>query len=299
MNALAVLRRHRRLVLSATCLSLLLGAGMGGCVNQDAYDRLVDANRQLQSQNQELLDRNRALEEANRTLTTRVGEGDMTKEQMAAMMRDLEQQLNDKNRMLAEFDSRFKDIKVGTLLDPETDAALKDLAARYPQLLSYDANRGMVRFNSDITFNSGDFKLTSDAERAIGEFARLLRDIPTASQYDLRVIGHTDSQPVTQRAGRRFTNNDELSAFRAIQVANAFSGNGIPREKVEFAGFGEHRPAVAQSGNVPANRRVEVYLVKSTWNGTSMPANPVRASAPTAPAKPVQPATPRGPDFMK
>lgn len=270
---------------------------LGGCVNQDAYDGLQAQNRALQAQNQELLDRNKALDEANRELMARIGKGDMTEQQMAALIAQLQDELANKNKMLSEFDGRFKDIQVGTLLDPQTDAALKEFAARFPHLLSYDADRGMVRFNSDITFASGDFTLTPSAKQAIGEFARLLRETPSAAQYDLRVIGHTDTQPVRQIAGRRFRDNDELSAFRSISVANEFSANGMPRQRVEFAGFGSSRPAVNQTGNVPANRRVEVYLVKSTWNGTTLPSTPVTAQ-PVA-TTPVKPATTRTPDIMK
>ncbi len=280
-------------------LSLLALASLplGGCVNQDAYDDLRRSNDALKAQNQELLERNAQLEAAAREMAARFGTADMTREQMAQLIKDLEAQLASKNQMLSDFDQRFGQIKVGTLLDPQTDAALRDLAARYPNLLSYDAERGMVRFNSDITFASGSWDLTSSARSAIGEFAKLLREIPSAGQYDIKVIGHTDSQRVSQRPGRRFTNNDELSAFRSIAVANEFANNGLPRQKLEFAGFGEHRPIIDRgpNANVPENRRVEVYLVKSTWSGATTTSAPASAPA-TAPQ---QPAQPRTMDIMK
>lgn len=284
-----------KLVLTAP-LALALAGGVGGCVNQDAYDRLVASNDALKTQNQNLLDQNAALDAANKELAARFASGDITREQQAQMIKDLQAELEKRNQMLAGYDSRFNNLNVGTLLDPQTDAALKDLAARYPNLLSYDAERGLVRFNSDITFASGDFNVTPTAQSAIAEFAKLLLQIPSASQYDLKIIGHTDAQRVTQKGGRRFINNDELSAFRAISVANAFNANGIAKQKTEFAGFGESRPAVTNNanGNTPQNRRVEVYLVKSTWNGQIAPAAP----SSSAPAPAPRPAT-KPMDVMK
>ena len=65
-------------------------------------------------------------------------------------------------------------------------------------------------------------------------------------------------------------------------------GAGLSTQKVEFAGWGENRPAVTNgsNGNTPQNRRVEVYLVRSTlgsMGGGNMPA-PAKAPASARPA---------------
>jgi hypothetical protein len=85
-----------------------------------------------------------------------------------------------------------------------------------------------------------------------------------------------------------------LSAHRAISVRRVLSDRGVAPERVQAAGWGEHRPSVPNtaSGNTPANRRVEIYLVPSTWRGPTgssasapAPAPAPRATPPVDPTK--------------
>ena len=89
-------------------------------------------------------------------------------------------------------------------------------------------------------------------------------------------------------------------AFRALSVHNEPIANGLARHKVMFAGFGESRPAVANNpnGNTPQNRRVEVYLVKSTFGGLEATA-PTAGPSGAAPAAPASPGKGAVPDIMK
>src|SRR5262249_1366978 len=107
---------------------------------------------------------------------------------------------------------------------------------------------------------------------------------PSAQGYDIKIIGHTDTQVVRQLKGRDFKDNWELSAFRSISVMHEFTHMGVQPERIEIAGRGEFQPAVANlaKGNTPQNRRVEIFLVRGS--GFHPPTN--TAPTPTkAPAK--------------
>jgi chemotaxis protein MotB len=276
-----------------------------GCVNQDQWDEVRRANATLKAENQMLADQVRQQQEAAEALRRQALSAQAAAEAAQRQVAERDAELARLRGEIEAMDARLRGLDF-TGLDPVTDAALQNLASRFPNLLTYDSKRGMLRFASDLTFASGSFELTGEARAAVNELARLLRETPEAAGYDVSVVGHTDTQPVRAVAGRPFRNNVELSAFRAITVRNELVAGGLAAEKVEFAGFGEFRPAVENtpSGNTPANRRVEVYLRPSTFGGLRATpiTRPAGASAsPTAPARPATaPARPRAePDIMK
>jgi flagellar motor protein MotB len=290
-------------------------AGGTGCVRQDQWDDLNRTNAalraQLQQKEDQLEQERRQMEELRRAAAA----GQATAEQMKQLAEAERRAREAQEAKNAELMAKLGGMNFGGL-DPQTDAALAALADRFPNILSYDSKRGMLRFASDLTFASGSFELTGEAQNTIGELGRILTSIPEAGQYDVSVVGHTDTQPVRVTAARRFTNNTELSAFRAMEVRKALIAGGLPAERVEFAGFGEHRPAVENSanGNTPANRRVEVFLRPSTFGGlkatpitrpaggATAPARPAAAGGSGAGTTPTAPAGPRprpAPEIMK
>lgn len=287
-----------RQIASLTLIALAAGAmGLGGCVRQNTYDDVEGTNKALTAQNQSLADRVKSLEAALEDARRRSSRVETNSSDANMTLTALQQQNEELRRRLADYDARLQGLAAGPV-DQVTDEALQDLARRYSDILSYDSARGMLRFNSDLTFASGSFELTSGARSTLEALTRILRELPSAQQYDIRVVGHTDSQPVSQRSARPFKNNIELSAFRAISVRNAIAGTGgIADNRVEFAGFGEFRPQVENNanGNTPSNRRVEVFLTRSTL-GQNSPGMPpvIRRAAPVAPAAPrtVTPGTP-------
>lgn len=272
-------------------LTVLAGLtlGLGACqVNQSTYDELLNGYNALKTRNVELTDENSALRASLDDMRGSL-KGDSS---AAAEAMSLNQKLRMDNeslqRRIQEMDARLAGLSMQPLqvaLDAQTDTALSNLAQQFPGLLSYDSARGMLRFTSDVTFASGSFELTDAGRRAVREFGRVLNNTASAGQYEISVVGHTDTQPVTLREGRRFRDNAELSAFRALSVRNDLVAAGIEPHRVEFAGYGETRPAVPNnsSGNTTQNRRVEVYLRKSAYSGLTAAPVKSRAVAPSAP----------------
>jgi chemotaxis protein MotB len=310
-NAIVNRSALRRLGPAALLSTLgLFGLGLGGCAGSNSA--LLDANRALQDRNTELAQRADSLTRLNQELQRALQERDGLLSQANMTINDLrsgsggaQARIDELNRRIAEL-GQFGDINIA--LDPETDKLLEQLAQQYPDLLEYDRVRGMIRFKSDLTFDSGSDVVRSGAKPSLQALAGILTG--AAAQYDVRVVGHTDSQRLSAGTAARHTSNIRLSADRAISVRNELSNAGVDRNRIEIGGWGEFSPRVPNNpnGNTAENRRVEIFLVRPM--GSRIPVNaapegslPPRGSAParsggaTTPARPATP--PPAEEIMK
>jgi chemotaxis protein MotB len=147
-------------------------------------------------------------------------------------------------------------------LPPELDRALKDLAAKYPDVIEYDARKGAVRWKSDLTFDKGSDKVRETALASLRAFSDIVNSA-AASAFEVVVVGHTDNLPIGPITARQHPSNWHLSVHRAISVMFALKGNGVGYERMGCMGYGEHRPRVPNParGGSEQNRRVEIFLV--------------------------------------
>ena len=281
-----VRRLARRPINTPFIIPAVAGAALalGGCVSEGAYDDLQTANRSLSSRNASLTSE---LEEAESLAGTM---RQQTQRQLATIadLRDtnteLRNQLSSARDSIAALEDRLGSIEIGGL-DPVTGSALERLAERYPDRLSYDDDRGMLRFASDFTFASGSAQVRDEIMPAIDALADILAS-PDASGYDVIIVGHTDAQQPGDSTRQRHPTNMHLSAHRAISVRGQLAQRGINPGRMQAAGWGEQRPAVPNNpdGNTPANRRVEIFLVPA---GTaSAPATTGRTAEPEADQRP-------------
>jgi len=254
-----VARSIGRFVALAGGVGVLAGMS-GGCVSQTAYDDLLGENRTLTSRNVELQGRVRELEQLNQGLQqntsgTRAAFGEL--ERTNAMLR---QQLNQSRATILDLEDRLDGIALRQI-DPATDLALTRLAARFPELLQYDPDRGLIRLASDVTFDSGSDQVKDAVKTSIAALAEVLT-APEASLYDIRIVGHTDSAKPSAATQKRHPTNMHLSVHRAIAVRRELASLGVEPQRMYSAGWGEFRPAVPNSpnGNTRENRRVEIFL---------------------------------------
>ena len=173
-------------------------------------------------------------------------------------------------KALSEAEGRLRTVGASRILDPELDAALIELAQSKPEIMTYDPDLGMVQLHSDLTFDLGSDQVS---ERAIGSLRKLARilESPTGKGYTVRIEGHTDNVPIGRPATRdRHPTNWHLSVHRAIAVKDVLVRAGVEQTRMGVAGFGENRPIEPNGakGN-QANRRVEIYLVRSGATGLS------------------------------
>lgn len=252
----------------------LCGLSMVGCANT-TVDNLETTNRTLKERNNTLqADLEEARAEAD-ILRTQRREADATISQQNEQITALRTQLAGANDKFNQFNDRLTGIEFADL-DPETDAALRDIAARFPNTVTYDASKGMLRFSSDLTFDSGSDAVRPEAEESLGALAEVLMTTSGAS-YEIHIVGHTDSQRIGSATAQWHPTNLHLACHRAISVRRFLINSGVPPQKVMAAGWGEHRPVVPNTGtgNTPQNRRVEIFLTKSSegFAGGAVPTN--------------------------
>lgn len=275
--------------------SLALALAVAGCVPQEKYNALKLDRDGLAEQ----------LGKAQNELTQARGEADSYKNQLATLtsqggnltglVTNLQQQLANLQSQNDELNRKYQEAlsKVGmsaALPEPLTNE-LTAFANAHPDLVDFDAARGIVKFKSDVTFNPGDATLQPKAKEAITRFASILNS-PGASNYELLIAGHTDntrvSNPKTIAAGNK--DNWYLSAHRAISVGEELAGQGTNPQRIGVVGYADQHPAA--SNNTEAgkaqNRRVEVLILPTTVRGGAVAPATEKPTGKTSSKKAVQ-----------
>ncbi len=117
-----------------------------------------------------------------------------------------------------------------------------------------------VRVLGSILFPSGELELTEEGLAVVQKIGRILKSV---KDKGIRVEGHTDNVPVS--AGyRKFSNNWELSAMRAINVVRfLIDVTGLDPAQFEAVGMSEYHPIAdndTEQGR-SLNRRIEIMLI--------------------------------------
>jgi chemotaxis protein MotB len=252
------LGHHRvRALLLAPAAAMLMG--LGGCVAQQGYDQAMAENRSLKDQNQQLLaDSQQARSEAEIERAQR----QRAEAALASMEKQYGVLSSNLDQAMAGANSLNDRLGRIQLLDPATNNALQALADQYPDLITFDAQRGLLRFASDLTFDSGSDAVKAGAKESLVALAKILNSAP-AARYEVHIVGHTDAQPISAGTAQRHATNMHLSCHRAISVRTELVGLGVPQSKLMAAGWGDQMPLVAAGpkGAAAQNRRVEIYLV--------------------------------------
>jgi chemotaxis protein MotB len=282
LQRLLSLTDHRvRAALFATAAAAL--ASLGGCVAQQPYDQVMAENRSLKDQNQQLqADAQQSRSEAEIERAQRQkAEGSLVAMQNKYGI--LSGQLDTMAKGVGDMDGRLARIQ---FLDPTTSSALQALADEYPSLIKYDASRGMLRFSSDLTFDSGQDAVKPEAKESLAALAKILSST-TAARYEVHIVGHTDAQPISGGTAPRHATNMHLSCHRAISVRTELVNLGVPQNKLMAAGWGDQMPIAPNDakGKSAQNRRVEIFLV------------PIGGTTETAPTTTSTP--PPQPEIMK
>jgi outer membrane protein OmpA-like peptidoglycan-associated protein len=115
-----------------------------------------------------------------------------------------------------------------------------------------DTDRGLVVTMADVLFDSGKYTLRAAAREKLAKLAGIVLGHPGLR---LAAEGHTDSTGTPEF-------NQKLSVKRAEAVAEYLSGQGVPRDSLSAAGFGETKPIAENntSAGRQQNRRVELIV---------------------------------------
>jgi chemotaxis protein MotB len=201
------------------------------------------------------------LDKLKRQLASAQDKGGIEIEALKQEIAALEEDLAKKKELIASMQEKL--LLGGAALPVELSTMLEDFA-KGSDMVTYDANRGIVKFKSDLLFDKGSDKVASTAIQAVKSLCGIL-NTETAKQFDIIIAGHTDDIPIQKPETRaKHPTNWHLSAHRAIAVLNVMANNNIEPKRMSIRGFSEYRPVAdnrpGKKGN-PQNRRVEIYIV--------------------------------------
>lgn len=139
----------------------------------------------------------------------------------------------------------------------------KKLLARFQTLIDAGKlrikivqGRMVLELPTDILFGSGSATLSSEGESALREVGAVLAEM---SDRSFQVEGHTDDVPIDTR---RFGDNWELAAARALGVRATLESAGMKPTQLSAASFAQTHPVADNSTTAgkAANRRIEIVL---------------------------------------
>jgi len=240
---------------------------VSGCVNQMQYDDLKAQNRIQQGRLTTLeADLNAAqiqLQQVYSQLETTQFQSSASIGAKGSEIEALEKDIADKKILIAKMQEQL--LRSGVQLPVELTIKLQELAEKN-EMVSFDENTGMLRFKSDLLFNSGSDDVQKGAVSSIKSLCSIM-NLPEAKDFDIVIIGHTDDVPIGKPATRaKHPTNWHLSVHRAISVLNLMTKNSIVPQRVSVKGFGQYRPVEENKPNKKgstANRRVEIFVVPS------------------------------------
>jgi chemotaxis protein MotB len=253
----------RTLTLSAiiVCACLLLVSGCNSELddlriqNSTQQRRIDQLTAELEAMRLELDQKNKQLAAAGQKDSIEV---ETLQQQIAALKEDIAK----KEELIDSMQKRL--LLGGAALPVELNTLLEDFAKQRPDLVTFDANRGVVKFKSDLLFELGSDKVAASAVEAVKALCGIL-NTEEGKKFDVIIAGHTDDVRIAIAETRaKHPTNWHLSVHRAISVLNIMVSNDIDPTRLSVRGFGEYRPAApnlpGKKGN-PQNRRVEIYIV--------------------------------------
>ncbi|KAB7771521.1 OmpA family protein [Xanthomonas maliensis] len=131
---------------------------------------------------------------------------------------------------------------------------------------------GRINIRGNVLFALNSDQLQPEGRALLQTLAGPLAQYLTSREQILMVSGFTDDRPVLE-SNRRYADNWELSAQRALTVTRALIADGVPASSVFAAAFGSQQPVDANTDEArrARNRRVEIAPVPRPRPATATP----------------------------
>ena len=131
---------------------------------------------------------------------------------------------------------------------------------------------GRIGINGSVLFALNSDQLQPEGRDVLKSLAGPLSAYLRANDQILMVSGFTDDRQVRE-ANRRFADNWELSAQRALTVTRSLIDAGVPASSVFAAAFGSQQPVSTNADDQgrAKNRRVEIAPVPRPSSATVKP----------------------------
>lgn len=262
----------------------LLALSIASCVPKADYDEtkaqlaearqaLLDAGAQGQRLDREL-DQSGAtlaryeveLKAAHQEAVTLRRELEMTAVQRDARDAELANAMNDQDALTDSIESMKRALAEANdreLAAEQRVYEFKTLLARFQNLIDAGKlrikiveGRMVLELPTDILFGSGSATLSTQGESALREVGAVLAEM---SDRSFQVEGHTDDVPIDTK---RFGDNWELAAARALGVRATLESAGMKPTQLSAASFAQTHPVADNdtTAGKAANRRIEIVL---------------------------------------
>jgi chemotaxis protein MotB len=248
----------------------------------ESYDRL------LKNSGQELANKSSDYNKVAKDLARREAE-------LGELDVSLKKSKADNDRLAADLKTREAKLTELTQALADKDKSVADLKARVSKaLLSFNSSdlqvklkdgKVYVSLSEQLLFKSGSAKVDPKGQEALKKLATVLQE-----QKDVNVVveGHTDNVPILKGTAG-LSDNWDLSALRATEIARLLATNGVSAERVTASGRGQYVPIAPNDtpANKALNRRTEIILTPKLDELFQ-----ILDSNSSAPAKPAAPVTP-------
>ena len=131
-------------------------------------------------------------------------------------------------------------------------------------------DNGRIGISGSVLFAVNSDQLRPEGRQLLKSLVHPLRVYLGERNELLMVSGFTDDKPVSE-GNKRFADNLELSAQRALTVTRALVEEGMPSSQVFSAAFGPEQPVASNASEQgrALNRRVEMAPVPRTSSAKS------------------------------
>ena len=134
-------------------------------------------------------------------------------------------------------------------------------------------NNGRIGISGKLLFELNSDQLQPEGRKLLKSLVGPLRGYLASRDEILMVSGFTDDQSIRSR-NRKFEDNWELSAQRALTVTRTLIEEGMPSSMLFAAAFGQEQPLAPNTSEKARaqNRRVEMAPVPKATNAARTPA---------------------------
>ena len=197
-----------------------------------------------------------ALAQDNRELTEQL-------QQQIRLNERYQQQLQAANAALTGREEEVEDLESRLQREQQAiDALEQQLAALSDNRTQSIEQRGdgstVIQLPEAILFDSGSAQLNNQSVAVLEDVAEAIESF---EQYNIRVVGHSDSLPVVSMRNR-YPTNWELSSARASAAVRRLTELGIDPQRLSATGVADTQPQVEETDDASRqrNRRIEIIL---------------------------------------
>ncbi|MBI5196549.1 MAG: OmpA family protein [Nitrospirae bacterium] len=118
-----------------------------------------------------------------------------------------------------------------------------------------------VNMVDKVLFDSGSAEVKKEGKQVLKRVGDILKKV---ADKQIKVEGHTDNVPISQKLMVKFPSNWELSSARATNVAKYLQDSaGLDPKLLTVAGYSEYRPIESNDTleGRAKNRRIEIVLI--------------------------------------